>query len=464
MKKSLFVLSFLLATFVSQAQILFENGPVYNSIGTGASGANESVLMTTTFGMGTIGFGNQASAFNRIADDVVISDCYWRIDSVVFYAYQTGSTTTSTITAVNVRMWDSIPDAVGASVVFGDTLTNRLLRTDWTGVYRVTETTIGATTRPIMFNVVDFEGIIVPAGTYWFDWQSAGSLTSGPWAAPIALPDTNITGNGMQRMIGASWNNALDGGTGNPAQGFPFKIYGEAINITSNVVSEIEACEGSSVVLGGSPLATGGIGSLDFAWTPASTLNDSTLENPLASPLDTTIYYVQISDSLSCVVFDSVKVNVHIIDNSVTVTDSSLVANASGLSYQWVDCNNAYAEFFGAVDPLFEPTLTGNFAVIMNDGLCADTSDCNMIIVDGLDDYSDRVTLYPNPADDNLFISIKATASNVEYRLFDMDGRMVMSGEIQQQCNISVQGLENGVYNLQLSGDGVTSSHKLIVQ
>ncbi|QLH44994.1 MAG: hypothetical protein HWD58_04905 [Bacteroidota bacterium] len=30
------------------AQVLFDNGPIYNSVGTGAGGANESVLYTTT--------------------------------------------------------------------------------------------------------------------------------------------------------------------------------------------------------------------------------------------------------------------------------------------------------------------------------------------------------------------------------------------------------------------------------
>ncbi|MGL5890181.1 MAG: hypothetical protein ACRC3B_09865, partial [Bacteroidia bacterium] len=38
------------------AQVLYDNGPYYNSAGTGANGANESVLYTTTFAMGTIGF------------------------------------------------------------------------------------------------------------------------------------------------------------------------------------------------------------------------------------------------------------------------------------------------------------------------------------------------------------------------------------------------------------------------
>jgi hypothetical protein len=91
------------------AQILHDNGPYFNSVGTGSGGANESVLYTTTFGMGTIGFGHQAASFNRVADDFTISDCHWRIDSIVFFGYQTGSTTTSTFTGVSAIRQDPPP-------------------------------------------------------------------------------------------------------------------------------------------------------------------------------------------------------------------------------------------------------------------------------------------------------------------------------------------------------------------
>ena len=33
----------------------------------------------------------------------------WIINNITFYAYQSGSTTTSTITAVNYRIWNGTP-------------------------------------------------------------------------------------------------------------------------------------------------------------------------------------------------------------------------------------------------------------------------------------------------------------------------------------------------------------------
>lgn len=223
-------------------QVLFDNGPFYNRTGTGAGGANESVLYTTTFAMGTIGFGHQIPFYNRVADDFVV-DGNWQIDSIVFFAYQTGSTTTSTITAVNFRIWDNEPDVMGSNVVFGDTLTNRLTSTSFSNAYRITETTTGNSTRPIMKNVcaTGFPITLTP-GTYWLDWATGGTLGSGPWAPARTPLNIAVTGNGKQR-INLTWNNALDGGTNTPAQGFPFIIYGSnpIVSIGSNYYSTIEA-------------------------------------------------------------------------------------------------------------------------------------------------------------------------------------------------------------------------------
>lgn len=291
------------------AQVLYDNGPYYNSTGTGANGANESVLYTTTFAMGTIGFGHQQTAFNRVADDFMITDCAWRIDSVVFFGYQTGSPTTSTFTAVNFRIWDSIPDVVGANVVYGDTTTNRMIRTTWSGAYRITETTTGNATRPIMRNVCSAGGIILTGGTYWFDWSAAGSLASGPWAPPRTPVQVAITGNGRQR-IGNTWNNAVDGGTNTPAQGFPFIIYGTALNPGADAGLASTFCVSGNTVLGGTP-AGSGTGTLTYSWSPAAGLSDSAIANPTATVSATTSYVLTVTDSLGCSAMDTVIVTVN---------------------------------------------------------------------------------------------------------------------------------------------------------
>jgi hypothetical protein len=202
--------------------LIFYNGPLVNSPGTGGGGADESVLQSVSLSMNTIGFGHQVSANNRIADDFTITAAA-TIDSVVFFAYQTNSPTTSTITAVNLRIWDGPPDNPASTVIFGDTTTNRLLNTTWSGIYRVTETSGGNTARPLMKNTV-LVGTVLSPGTYWLDWQSDGSLASGPWAPPITINGQTTTGNALQYT--GAWAQLLDTGISTP-QGLPFWLYGD---------------------------------------------------------------------------------------------------------------------------------------------------------------------------------------------------------------------------------------------
>ncbi|MBI4771641.1 MAG: DUF11 domain-containing protein, partial [Chloroflexi bacterium] len=202
-----------------------DNGPLVNCAGCGAGGAYESVLQIS-LGMNTLRFGHAVSSGFRVADDFTITDPGgWTVDAITFYAYQTNSGNTSTINAVNLRIWDGPPGQPGSSVVWGDTTTDRLSNTVWSNIYRVSETSHGNTARPIMSDTATV-GASLPPGTYWLDWQSGGTLDSGPWAPPITINGQTTTGNGLQYDPNTTlWNPANDGGT-LTQQGFPFILVG----------------------------------------------------------------------------------------------------------------------------------------------------------------------------------------------------------------------------------------------
>jgi hypothetical protein len=313
--------------FALHAQI-YDNGPVFNSVGTGAGGANESVLYTTTFGMGTIGFGQQQASFNRIADDFTV-DCSWTIDSIYLYGYQTNSTTTSTFTGYTLRIWDGVPDAVGSNVIWGDTTTNRLIRTVFSNVYRITETTVGSNVRPIMQNTVNVGGFTLPAGTYWFDWAATGSLASGPWQPPLVPPGQAASGNGRQR-IGSTWNNMVDGGTGTTPQGAPFKVFGTAITVTANAGADAALCLNTTAVLGGSPAGVSSVNSpLTYAWQGIG-ISDTTLSNPTIVVSDTLQFMLTVNDTNGCVSMDTLTItSIPVIPVSLNVAETTFCEGES---------------------------------------------------------------------------------------------------------------------------------------
>jgi hypothetical protein len=203
--------------------ILFDNDPLVTHPGGGAGGADASALQTS-LGMNTYGFGHQVSSGYRVADDFVVTGGGWQVDRVTFYAYQTGAvTSTSTITSVNLCIWNGVPGAPGSQVVWGDTTTNRLINTTWSHIYRVLDTVLTDTNRPIMADTVAV-GKALPPGHYWLDWQTDGTLAFGPYVPPVTLLGRTTTGNAMQ-YNGSTWSNLVDVGL----QGLPFIIEGSRL-------------------------------------------------------------------------------------------------------------------------------------------------------------------------------------------------------------------------------------------
>ena len=77
--------------------------------------------------------------------------------------------------------------------------------------------------------------------------------------------------------------------------------------------NNVTVCEGatSNITLGGFPTATGGIPSYTYVWSPAAGLSSTTVANPAASPTQTTLYTVVVSDGSGCIAIDSVYFTVN---------------------------------------------------------------------------------------------------------------------------------------------------------
>lgn len=203
---------------------LYDNGPIISSIGTGVGGADESVLENNNLSMTSFGTAHHPGANLRVAEDFIIAESPWQIDSIDFYAYQTNETA-STITSINLKIWDGVPNAIDSTVVFGDS-SNVLNTTSEAGILRVNEDTQGTTNnRQIAISNVQINRQFSP-GTYWLDWQSDGSGSSGPFVPHITIPGQNTTGNALlSTNNGATFSALLDLGS-QTNQGLPFVING----------------------------------------------------------------------------------------------------------------------------------------------------------------------------------------------------------------------------------------------
>lgn len=141
------------------------------------------------------------------------------------------------------------------------------------------------------------------------------------------------------------------------------------------------------------------------------------------------------------------------IDTSITMlSDTKLKANAVNIDYQWVDCNDNYAEVPFQTGQLFFPYINSGYAVILTDGACVDTSNCYIIENLSLEETEFITEVYPNPTTDFLHISGKDNLSNETARVLDLMGNVVESVQLDGET-IDVSHLSSGVYILEVHTD-----------
>ncbi len=233
------------------APTLWKNGPLSTGA-TSQSGVPAPAGTTwaeVANNTGQLTVSNTNSGFSalgaiRDADDfTIVAAGGWQIDKVILPSYQTGSTTTPTITGATVQIWNGRPGDAGSAVVWGDTTTNRMTAVNFANMYRCFNTAVPAAcggaltapdqTRPIM-SVECSIGTTLPPGHYWLDWNVAGTLASGPWAPAVTIKGlraATVVGNG--RQFNAAWVDAGDPGQGcSPTaviQDFSFEIRGSVL-------------------------------------------------------------------------------------------------------------------------------------------------------------------------------------------------------------------------------------------
>lgn len=166
----------------------------------------------------------------------------------------------------------------------------------------------------------------------------------------------------------------------------------------------------------------------------------------------TTTYYAEAYDGL-CVAGSRIPVIATILpapDVTVTYILDAMTVAESGATYQWVDCDNSFTPLSGETNQVI--TINGNYAVIVDNGSCIDTSAC-LVLSLGIDDYvNDNFMIYPNPSDGNFNITSNFEGE-AELSIVDLRGNILMVKSITiSGGNLLMQtDLPDGMYILQIN-------------
>lgn len=206
---------------------------------------------------------------------------------------------------------------------------------------------------------------------------------------------------------------------------------------TTNQTATI--CQGESYIIGTSTYITTGIYTDIFV---ASNGCDSSLITDLT-------------------VVSAIEVSVAPSGNTIT----SLNFNA-GVTFQWIDCNNNNAIIPSENGQVFTATTSGDYAVIVTENSCLDTSDCSNITMVGINDIANgTVKISPNPTHNTININFENINEIENLTLTDAQGKIIyQSNSPTNNIQIDLQNESKGIYMLSVTSKNETKVYKIIKQ
>jgi hypothetical protein len=298
--------------------------------------------------------------------------------------------------------------------------------------------TIADTTSPLVPTLADVTGecsvtLSVPSTTDNCAGVVAGTTST---SFPVTALGTTVV----------TW--LFDDGNGNTATATQSVILTDTINpVVSNcpttITEMVNSANCDAVVSWTEPMATD-----NCAANPSFIAS----QNPgTVFPLGTTIVTYTVDDgngnSAVCV-FDVVVVSNL---NATATTDASgagILANNSSGTYQWINCATMTA-IPGATEQSYFPSANGNYAVIVTENGCSDTSACANVFAVGLQEFGENtvISVFPNPSNGLFYLSSSVPLEKME--LIDLSGKRILE-ETQNFQQIDLAKLQNGVYLLKI--------------
>ena len=154
-----------------------------------------------------------------------------------------------------------------------------------------------------------------------------------------------------------------------------------------------------------------------------------------------------------------------LIDLTTTTSGNSITANTSPANYQWIDCNNGNSLLVGATSQVYTSAANGNYAVIISQNGCSDTSACVTITTTGivLKPNNEYLQIFPNPTTST--ITLKGLSADSDIHIMNALGQTLFSKTINQkdvEKIIDLSDFKNGMYYIQIENKETTVSRKVI--
>ncbi len=259
-------------------------------------------------------------------------------------------------------------------------------------------------------------------------------------------------------------------------------------NLCSSVVmqTDVDLCEGDSLVVGGNSYFESGDYSLSLEGPNgcdtlllltiniipiySSSINESICEGETytigtESFNSTGVYTVLFTSSNGCDSIVSLNLNIITVDNSLTISENILTANQSGASYQWINCDTGIP-IAGATNQSYSVISSGNYSVnILDASGCSAVSPCTSVLVNGTIDQfpANSLMIYPNPANGLITIQNDSPFSISDISVINLSGQSSGDIKLNGTGSADISFLAKGFYFVKIKINGLEIIRKLIV-
>ncbi len=173
-----------------------------------------------------------------------------------------------------------------------------------------------------------------------------------------------------------------------------------------------------------------------------------------------------LTNSVGCDSVVTLDLTITTVNTDVIQNNDTLIAQAQGVAYQWLDCNDNYSQIQTANTMLFVPESSGDYAVKINDNGCIDTSNCYNVVVSNINNIDDNIIeIYPNPAKQFVNIVIPNSLSVNKITIYNITGVEVFTNKNNNKNYlINVSELKTGTYFIEIISTEKTITKKLIIK
>ena len=165
-------------------------------------------------------------------------------------------------------------------------------------------------------------------------------------------------------------------------------------------------------------------------------------------------YTVEISVAGACTMPSTpTTVSIMVVEVNVTQNGATLTSTATNATYQWINCSNN-AVVPNATNASFTPDGNGNFAVIVTQNGCTDTSACLTVSTASIlqSQLSHDIKAYPNPTSGTLMIDLGMEYAAVEVKITTVIGAWISTENFNHSQLLQIEMPETqGVYFVNIS-------------